>query len=57
MQNLTFILLISKCVYIGKVPRKIEGGAHKMGGGQMIFPKNGGSVDAIDHFWGSVVQK
>ena len=25
---------------------------HKMGGGQMIFPKNGGSVDAIDDFWG-----
>ena len=24
----------------------------KMEGGQMIFPKNGGSVDAIDDFWG-----
>ena len=23
-----------------------------MGGGQMIFPKNGLSVDAIDDFWG-----
>ena len=31
--------------------------AHKMGGGQMIYPKNRGSVDAIDHFWGSLVQK
>ena len=28
------------------------GGAHKMGGGQMISPKNGGSVDAIVNFWG-----
>ena len=28
-----------------------RGGAHKMGGGQMILPKNGESVDAIDHFW------
>ena len=24
---------------------------HKMGGGQMVFPKNGGSVDEIDDFW------
>ena len=29
-----------------------RGGLHKMGGGQMIFPKNGVSVDAIDDFWG-----
>jgi len=25
--------------------------------GQMIFPKNGGSVDAIDHFWGECSSK
>ena len=25
---------------------------HKMGGGQMVFPKNGGSVDEIDDFGG-----
>ena len=25
---------------------------HKMGGGQMVFPKNGGSVDEIDDLWG-----
>ena len=23
----------------------------------MIFPKNGGSVDAIDHFWGECSSK
>ena len=23
-----------------------------MGGGQMVFPKNGGSVDEIDDLWG-----
>ena len=28
-----------------------------MGGGQIIFPKNGGSVDAIDHFWGECSSK
>ena len=28
------------------------GGAHKMRGGQIISPKNGGSVDAIVNFWG-----
>ena len=33
------------------------GGAHKMGGGQMISPQNGGSVDAIDHFWGKCSSK
>ena len=33
------------------------GGVHKMGGGQMIFPKNGGSVDAIDHIWGECSSK
>ena len=32
-------------------------GVHKMGEGQMIFPKNGGSVDAIDHFWGECSSK
>merc|ERR1712030_62871 len=31
---------------------RMGGGAHKMGGGQMISPKNGGSVDAIVNFWG-----
>ena len=25
---------------------------HKMGGGQMIFPKNGRSLDEFDDFWG-----
>ena len=41
-----------KC-YKGNVPKIPRGeGVHKMGGGQMIFPKNGGSVDAIDDFWG-----
>ena len=40
-------------VILGKVPKTPRGGGvHKMGGGQMIFPKNGGSVDAIDDFWG-----
>ena len=44
--------------YLGKVPKTPRGGgAHKMGGGQMIFPKNGGSVDAIDHFWGECSSK
>merc|ERR1712030_75136 len=31
---------------------RMGGGAHKMGGGQIISPKNGGSVDAIVNFWG-----
>ena len=34
-----------------------RGGAHKMGGGQMIFPKIGESVHAIDHFWGECSSK
>ena len=46
-------------MYLGKVPKTPRGGggAHKMGGGQMIFPKNGGSVDAMDHFWGECSSK
>ena len=40
------------------MPKTSRGGvAHKMGGGQMIYPKNGGSVDAIDHFWGECSSK
>ena len=39
--------------YKGRCQKHLEaGGTHKKGGGQMIFPKNGGSVDAIHHFWG-----
>ena len=40
------------------MPKTPEGGgAHKLGGEQMISPKNGGSVDAIDQFWGECSSK
>ena len=43
---------------LGNVPKTPRGGgAHKMGGGQMISPKNGGSIDAIGHFWGECSSK
>ena len=48
------VLRFHRKLYLGKVPKTPRGGGgvHKMGGGQMVFPKNGGSVDEFDDFWG-----
>ena len=35
----------------------VGGVAHKMGGEKIIFPQNGGSVDAFDYFWGECSSK